>query len=90
VPPGSILIFHANGRDWHTAAALPRITTALAAKGYEFVTVNEFLATPGARPVFTRTCYDNRPGDSDRYDDLATRLDVQYRAFYDRVGGRQP
>ena len=61
--PGSILIFHANGRGWKTADALPRITAALAQKGYEFVTVSELLATPGARPVFTPACYDNRPGE---------------------------
>ena len=88
--PGSILIFHANGRGWKTGEALPRILDALTARGYEFVTVSELLATPGARPVFSTTCYDNRPGDSERYDDLATRLEVRYRAFYERVGGREP
>ncbi len=88
--PGSILIFHANGRGWKTGQSLPRIVDALSARGYEFVTVSELLATPGARPRFTPTCYDARPGDSDRYDDLSTRLETQYRAFYERVGGRQP
>jgi peptidoglycan/xylan/chitin deacetylase (PgdA/CDA1 family) len=88
--PGSILIFHANGRGWKTGQALPRIVDALSARGYEFVTISELLATPGARPRFTSTCYDSRPGDADRYDDLSTRLETQYRAFYERVGGRQP
>jgi hypothetical protein len=54
------------------------------------VTISELLATPGARPRFTSTCYDSRPGDADRYDDLSPRLETQYRAFYERVGGRQP
>ena len=41
--PGDILIFHVNGRGWHTAEALPRIVDGLAAKGYRFVTVAEAL-----------------------------------------------
>ena len=88
--PGSILIFHANGRGWQTGKALPLIVDALARKGYEFVTVGELLATPGAQPVFTPTCYDAQPGDSDRYDDLARRLEVKYGEFYKHVGGRAP
>ena len=79
--PGSILIFHVNGRGWKTGQALPRIVDALSARGYEFVTVSEPLATPGSRPRFTPTCYDSRPDDSDRYDDLSSRLETQYRAF---------
>jgi peptidoglycan/xylan/chitin deacetylase (PgdA/CDA1 family) len=35
--PGDILIFHVNGRGWHTAEALPRIVDGLAARGYTFV-----------------------------------------------------
>ena len=41
--PGDILIFHVNGRGWHTAEALPRIVDGLAARGYTFVTVDEHL-----------------------------------------------
>lgn len=43
---GDILIFHVNGRGWHTAEALPRIVDGLAARGFRFVTVAEVL-TPG-------------------------------------------
>jgi peptidoglycan/xylan/chitin deacetylase (PgdA/CDA1 family) len=64
--PGSIIIAHANGRDYHTAAALPLAIPRLRAMGYEFVTVSELLAA--GRPVVASTCYDSRPGDTDRYD----------------------
>lgn len=40
---GSIIIFHANGRGWHTAEALPTIITELRAQGYIFVTVSQLL-----------------------------------------------
>jgi peptidoglycan-N-acetylglucosamine deacetylase len=47
---GDILIFHVNGRGWHTAEALPRIVSGLEAKGFRFVTVAEALpATASAR-----------------------------------------
>ena len=64
VRPGSIVLFHANGRGWSTEAALPGIVSALQAKGYEFVTVTELLAA--GEPVMSDTCYDFRPGDTDR------------------------
>jgi peptidoglycan/xylan/chitin deacetylase (PgdA/CDA1 family) len=41
--PGDILIFHVNGRGWHTAEALPRIVDGLAARGYTFVTLDGYL-----------------------------------------------
>lgn len=68
VKPGSIIIAHANGRGYNTAAALPLAIPRLKALGYEFVTVTELLAA--GRPVVTQTCYDSRPGDTDRYDNL--------------------
>jgi hypothetical protein len=46
--------------------------------------VSELLAIPGAKPVVSKTCYDARPGDSDRYDALAVKLEARYRAFYER------
>ena len=64
--PGSIIISHANGRGWHTAAGLPLAIPRLKAAGYEFVTVGELLAA--GKPVIAATCYDSRPGDTDRYD----------------------
>ena len=45
VRPGSIVLFHANGRGWHTGSALPRIIEALRKEKYEFLTVSELLAT---------------------------------------------
>ncbi|MBW8009657.1 MAG: polysaccharide deacetylase family protein [Chloroflexi bacterium] len=45
---GSIIIFHANGRGWHTAEALPSIITELRAQGYIFVTVSQLL---GLEPI---------------------------------------
>lgn len=70
VKPGSIIIAHANGRGHNTAAALPLAVPRLKALGYEFVTVSELLAA--GRPVVAQTCYDSRPGDTDRYDRLFT------------------
>ena len=69
--PGSILLNHANGRGWHTAAALPIAIEKLKKQGFEFVTVSELLAA--GEPVITADCYDNRPGDTNRYDFLARR-----------------
>jgi peptidoglycan-N-acetylglucosamine deacetylase len=66
--PGSIVIAHANGRGFHTAAALPAAIAGLRAKGFEFVTVSELLAA--GKPVIVETCYDNKPGDTDKYDRL--------------------
>ena len=42
--PGDILIFHVNGRGWHTAEALPRILDGLAARGYRIVGLREYVA----------------------------------------------
>jgi peptidoglycan/xylan/chitin deacetylase (PgdA/CDA1 family) len=75
VKPGSIVLFHANGRGWHTAEAVRSIIPALKAKGYRFVTVTELLDS--GKPVYSRTCYDSRPGDTDRYGVVAQRLNGQ-------------
>lgn len=66
VRPGSIVLAHANGRGFHTGAALPRVIDGLRKRGYRFVTVGELLAA--GRPVITDTCFDAHPGDTDRYD----------------------
>jgi peptidoglycan/xylan/chitin deacetylase (PgdA/CDA1 family) len=68
VKPGSIVVFHANGRSHGTAEALPEIVRALRAKGYRFVTVSELLRS--GDPVATDDCYELRPGDNRRYDRL--------------------
>ena len=41
--PGSVIIFHMNGRGWHTAEALPTVIKKLRAKGYTFVKVSDAL-----------------------------------------------
>jgi peptidoglycan/xylan/chitin deacetylase (PgdA/CDA1 family) len=64
--PGSIVVSHANGRGWHTAEALPLLIAKLKAQGYEFATVSELIAA--GKPVIADTCYDSKPGDTDRYD----------------------
>ena len=66
VRPGSIVLAHANGRGFHTGEALPRLVDALEKRGYRFVTVSELLTR--GRPVITDTCYDSRPGDTEKYD----------------------
>lgn len=42
--PGSILIFHINGRGWNTAEALPHIVEELRRRGYRFTTLAEALS----------------------------------------------
>jgi peptidoglycan/xylan/chitin deacetylase (PgdA/CDA1 family) len=64
--PGSIIVNHANGRGWHTAAALLIAIPKLKAKGYKFVTVSELVGM--GKPVITAECYDRKPGDTNRYD----------------------
>jgi peptidoglycan/xylan/chitin deacetylase (PgdA/CDA1 family) len=47
--PGDILIFHINGRGWHTGEALPRVVDELKAEGYRFVLVSDYIGTPRER-----------------------------------------
>lgn len=63
--PGSIIVAHANGRGYETARALPLFIPQLQTAGYRFVTVGDLLAA--GTPVIADTCYEERPGDSDRY-----------------------
>ncbi len=47
--PGSIIIFHINGRGWKTAEALPEVIAQLRTRGFRFVPLSEMLAArPGA------------------------------------------
>lgn len=64
--PGSIIVAHANGRGWNTAAALPLFIPALRARGFRFVTVDELLAA--GEPEIVADCYELKPGDNARYD----------------------
>jgi peptidoglycan/xylan/chitin deacetylase (PgdA/CDA1 family) len=41
--PGDILIYHINGRGWHTAEALPRMIAGLRAQGYRFALLRDYL-----------------------------------------------
>lgn len=45
---GSIIIMHANGRGWNTAAALPEIIEYLRGQGYTLVTVSQLI---GLEPI---------------------------------------
>lgn len=84
VRPGSIVLFHANGRGFKTPSALPEVIKALKAQGYSFVTVSQLLATPGAVPELTTECYDFKPTDVHRYDDVARRIEAEADAYYKR------
>ncbi len=68
IKPGSIVVAHANGRGWNTAAAIKQALPKLIAQGWEFVTVTELLEAGTPRAV--KTCYEERPGDNKRYDRL--------------------
>jgi peptidoglycan/xylan/chitin deacetylase (PgdA/CDA1 family) len=48
---GDILINHINGRGWHTAEALPRMTAGLQAAGYRFVLLKDYIAAKRDRIV---------------------------------------
>ncbi len=69
--PGSIILNHANGRGWHTSAALPIAIDKLRKMGFEFVTVTELIAA--GKSVVSPDCYDSRPGDTNRYDNVLRR-----------------
>lgn len=47
--PGDVLIFHINGRGYHTAAALPRIVEQLSADGYRFVLLSDYIGNKRPR-----------------------------------------
>jgi len=66
--PGAIVLMHGNGRGHNTAAALPQMVMKLRALGYRFATVGELMEM--GEPELADTCYDARPGDTDRYDTL--------------------
>jgi peptidoglycan/xylan/chitin deacetylase (PgdA/CDA1 family) len=65
--PGSIVIFHANGRGHGTTEALRELVPVLRDKGYTFVTVSELLDRSDDWET-TEQCYELRPGDNLRYD----------------------
>ncbi len=101
VQPGSIVIFHANGRGWHTDAALPKIVSELKAQGYEFVTIPELLAAGEAEVA--STCFNLRPGDTNMYDYFlagaehgavprrdSTLFGWDFRRFFSRPPGAKP
>ncbi len=46
--PGSIIIFHINGRGWKTHEALPAILSGLRARGFHFVPLSELMRAGGA------------------------------------------
>ena len=64
--PGSIVVFHANGRGHGTAQALPGLIEKFRSRGFEFVTVDKLLGV--GTPVVSPECYELRPGDNKRYD----------------------
>lgn len=66
VQPGSIVVFHANGRGSGTSQALPQIIAELRHKGYRFVTVSDLLEL--GDPVTSAECYEMKPGDNKKYD----------------------
>src|SRR5262249_40133147 len=49
--PGSIIIFHINGREQRTAEALPAILRGLRERGFHFVKVSELVAANEPTPL---------------------------------------
>ena len=48
--PGSIIIFHINGRGWKTAEALPTILRRLRGRGFRFVPLSGLMASGEVEP----------------------------------------
>jgi len=71
VRPGAIIICHANGRGYGTAAALPLFAPQLRVLGYDYVTVSELLTHGPA--VSSKQCYERVQGDNLRYDGTAKK-----------------
>jgi peptidoglycan/xylan/chitin deacetylase (PgdA/CDA1 family) len=63
VRPGSIVIFHINGRGPYTKDALPEIIRILRERGLRFVPLSQLLALPGARALPARKTMVPRPKD---------------------------
>ena len=40
---GSVVIFHANGRGWHTSETVPAVYARAIAKGFAFDTISELI-----------------------------------------------
>ena len=49
--PGSIVVFHINGRGWKTHEALPEVLAGLRQRGFKFVPLSELLRGEGPAPV---------------------------------------
>ena len=45
--PGSIIVFHINGRGWKTHEALPAILSGLRERGFQFVSLSELMGARG-------------------------------------------
>ncbi|HXJ20669.1 MAG TPA: polysaccharide deacetylase family protein [Polyangia bacterium] len=45
--PGSIIVFHINGRGWKTHEALPEVVAGLRARGFKLVPLSELLQAEG-------------------------------------------
>src|SRR6266496_4729 len=52
--PGSIVIFHINGRGWKTAEALPAILRGLRERGFRFVPLSALIASGRGTPMLTQ------------------------------------
>jgi peptidoglycan-N-acetylglucosamine deacetylase len=85
--PGSIIIAHANGRGLRTAEALPLFVPQLRARGFEFVTVSELMAS--GTPEVAPSCYERHPGDNERYDIAQLRKKHQSSPVPRNVPGGQ-
>lgn len=85
--PGSIVLFHANGRGWHTGEALKTLIRDFRERGFTFVKVSDLMAR--GEPVYASSCYDSRPNDVDRYQSTARKLERAYDAFYARHGKKR-
>lgn len=59
--PGDILIFHINGRGWHTAEALPHVVEGLRSRGFRFVSLDEGFGLTPTSPASVPAIQSPRP-----------------------------
>lgn len=66
-------------------ACTPRRGGKLREEGYSFATVSELLTIPGSKLVTSEICYDSKPADTDKYEELARKLTVRYARVIARI-----
>lgn len=68
----------------------PRIIRELRKRKFKFATVGQLIQLPGAEPGLVDSCFNSKPGDTNRYDLLSGFLHQEYENFQTRFKKRTP